>query len=272
VTAPSATTLNFVRAGTGEPLLLIHGIGHRWQGWRPVIDLLAAHHDVIAVDLPGFGESPVPPAGMPVGMAALSGAIVDFCAALGVTRPHLAGNSLGGAIALELASAGHAASVTALSPAGFCTEAEARRALRRLGAMRATTFLPMPLVRATMRSPALRSRILGTVVARPERVSADRAIDDTLALRRAAGFRPIARSAHGYRFTGVPTVPVTIGWGERDQVFPPRQLDVARRRLPAAHHVLLTGCGHVPMVDDPEQVASLILWTTSGSTTPPEPT
>src|SRR5258708_1774749 len=113
--------LSFDRRGSGEPLVLIHGIGHRWQAWEPVIDRLAAHHDVIAIDIPGFGESPMLELGpgerptMDVAMRQIAESFKDF----GIERPHVAGNSLGGALALELAKAGHAASVTALSPGGF---------------------------------------------------------------------------------------------------------------------------------------------------------
>ena len=53
--------LNYHRAGSGEPLVLIHGIGSRWQVWEPVLDRLAAERDVVALDLPGFAASPMPP-------------------------------------------------------------------------------------------------------------------------------------------------------------------------------------------------------------------
>ncbi|MFC7762239.1 alpha/beta fold hydrolase [Catellatospora bangladeshensis] len=106
----------YERRGSGEPLLLIHGIGHHWRAWEPVLDRLAEAHDVIAIDLPGFGRSPVPDGGMPGDMAASVAQLAQWLAAQGLHRPHVAGNSLGGAIALELAAAGHVASATAISP------------------------------------------------------------------------------------------------------------------------------------------------------------
>lgn len=60
-----ADAMTFLRMGSGPPLLLIHGIGHRWQAWEPVLDRLTEQHDVIAVDLPGFGGSPLPAGGTP---------------------------------------------------------------------------------------------------------------------------------------------------------------------------------------------------------------
>ena len=73
---------------------------------------------------------------------------------------------------------------------------------------------------------------------------------------------PIARASRGYAFTGVPTVPVTIAWGTRDRILAYRQAAAARRGLPEARHVDLPGSGHVPMSDDPDLVADLILTTT----------
>ena len=71
-------------------------------------------------------------------------------------------------------------------------------------------------------------------------------------------------SIKGYEFAGDPSVPITVGWGTRDRVFRPHQADRVRQRLPRARVVELPGCGHIPMSDDPELVASLILSTTGG--------
>ena len=172
-------TLNLHRSGAGTPLVLIHGIGHRWQAWKPVIAALADHHEVIAIDLPGFGQSPVPDGGMPAEIAGSVTAIGEFFAGLDLDRPHVAGNSLGGAIALELATAGLVASATALSPAGFFTEAERRAAVRTLSFMRATTFQPTLVLRMALRSPVVRSQSFGRLVVHPQRLSPERAYGDT---------------------------------------------------------------------------------------------
>jgi pimeloyl-ACP methyl ester carboxylesterase len=88
--------LNHHRAGSGDPLVLMHGIGSHWQVWEPVLPMLTARHDVIAVDLPGFGDSPMPPPGTPPGIDSLCDLVLGFLADLGIERPHVAGNSLGG--------------------------------------------------------------------------------------------------------------------------------------------------------------------------------
>jgi pimeloyl-ACP methyl ester carboxylesterase len=97
-------TLSFTyeRAGEGEPLLLLHGIGHHWQAWEPVLGILAAERDVIAVDLPGFGTSPALPDGVSYDLTNVGSLLGSLCEALEIERPHVAGNSLGGLLALEL--------------------------------------------------------------------------------------------------------------------------------------------------------------------------
>src|SRR6516162_11880095 len=111
--------LNYHRAGSGPPLVLIHGIGSRWQVWDPVLPLLEAHREVIALDLPGFGDSPMPAPGTPPGVASLTRLVSEFLDGLGLDRPHVAGNSLGGWVSLELAKQGRVRTATGLSPAGF---------------------------------------------------------------------------------------------------------------------------------------------------------
>lgn len=255
-------SLNHVRRGAGEPLVLIHGIGHRWQAWTPVLDRLARHHEVVAVDLPGFGGSAIPPDGTGRDMTTAVAILGEFFASAGLGTPHVAGNSLGGGIALELGAAGFARSVTALAPVGFYTEAERRRAVSILSALRATAFLPAPVVRGALRLGAVRTACFFAIVSRPRLLDPVLAAEDALALRRGRGFRAVARSGRGYRFEGSPTVPVAIGWGTRDRILRPEQALVARARLPQARHVVLEACGHVPMSDDPERVADLILETT----------
>ncbi|HEY2795320.1 MAG TPA: alpha/beta fold hydrolase, partial [Micromonosporaceae bacterium] len=187
MTEQRAAGINFERRGAGEPLVLIHGIGHRWQAWEPVLGMLADEHDVIAIDLPGFGRSPRPVGGMPASVPALATLLGSFLAELGVDRPHVAGNSLGGGLALELAAAGIARSATALSPAGFATRTEAMRALAILLELRGTTYLPETTIRRIVASPGGRRISVGMIVARPADLSQERTVGDALAMRRGKG-------------------------------------------------------------------------------------
>jgi pimeloyl-ACP methyl ester carboxylesterase len=260
------TGIHHHRVGSGEPLLLLHGIGHRWQAWQPVLNRLAAHHDVIAIDLPGFGRSPVPAGGMPTDMPAIVATVAAILASWGIDRPHVAGYSLGGAIGLELAAAGQVSSATAFAPAGFFTPAERRRALAILNVLRANTFLPRPVITAALRSHRMRTVCFGPIVAYPHRLELERAVGDALAMRRGLGFRAVARAARGYRFDAArladAPVRVTVGWGDRDRILGVHQADRVRAALPRARVLTLAGCGHVPMSDDPVRVSELILQTT----------
>ncbi|QES53576.1 alpha/beta hydrolase [Streptomyces venezuelae] len=258
---PSPTTVAYERKGAGEPLLLLHGIGHHLQAWHPVIDILAAEHDVIAVDLPGFGASEPLPQGVPYSLGTVAPALGALCAALGVERPHVAGNSLGGLLALEMGRSNLVRSVTALSPAGFWTEAERRYAFATLLAMRAgAKALPLPAVRRLARTAAGRAALTGTIYARPSRRPAEAVVAETLALRDATGFEDTLAAGGSVRFTDdVPGLPVTIAWGTRDRLLLRRQGVRAKHTVPGARLVRLPGCGHVPMNDDPALVSRVVL-------------
>ncbi|MDN0200277.1 alpha/beta fold hydrolase [Streptomyces sp. S.PNR 29] len=258
---PRSMTLAYARVGTGEPLLLLHGIGHHRQAWDPVVHLLAAERDVIAVDLPGCGESPALPDGMAHDLATMNAALGAFCVALEIERPHVAGNSLGGLLALNLGSARLVRSVTALSPAGFWVPAERLYAFGVLMGMRHTAQrLPLPLVELLSRTAVGRAVLTSTIYARPGRRSPEAVVAETLALARAEGFHETLRSGRDVQFTDdVSGVPVTVAWGNRDRLLVPRQGVRAKHVIPRARLIRLPGCGHVPMNDDPALVARVIL-------------
>lgn len=258
---PRTVSVTYDRRGTGEPLLLLHGIGHHWQAWEPVIPVLAAERDVVAVDLPGFGASAPLPDGCAYDLATVVPVLGGLCEALGLDRPHVAGNSLGGLLALELGRQKLVRSVTALSPAGFWTESERRYAFGTLRAMHAAaSAMPVPLIEGLSRSAAGRTALTSTIYARPGRRSPEAAVAETLALRSATGFHRTLAAGRTVRVTeDITDVPVTIGWGSRDRLLLRRQGVRAKQAIPEARLVRLPGCGHVPMNDDPALVARVIL-------------
>ncbi|MFD5495465.1 alpha/beta fold hydrolase [Streptomyces sp. NPDC001812] len=258
---PQTVTLSYARVGRGEPLLLLHGIGHHRQAWDPVVDILATEREVIAVDLPGFGASPALPGGLAHDLPTMSAALGALCEELGLDRPHVAGNSLGGLLALELGRRNLVRSVTALSPAGFWTQAERRYAFGVLiGMRRLAERMPLPLVERLARSAAGRAALTSTIYARPGLRSPEAVVAETLALAGATGFTETLRAGTTVRFTDdVPGVPVTVAWGARDRLLIPRQGVRAKRVIPRARLVRLPGCGHVPMNDDPALVARVLL-------------
>ncbi|MDT7599940.1 MAG: hypothetical protein QOK26_2017 [Pseudonocardiales bacterium] len=252
--------VNFERRGSGTPLVLIHGIGHRWQAWRPVLDRLAERHDVIAIDLPGFGLSPALPAGRKYDLPSSMEMLAEVFETLGVVRPHVAGNSLGGLVSVEAASRGLVASATLLSPAGFWNNSDRTRALSILRMMRIGARGPRFATDAIANNARLRASTMALLFAHPGRIDRITAMGDTAALRNAPGFIPTIRGGRRVSWHGMPpAVPVTVAWGEKDRILPPRQALRAAMLLPGANHVTLPDCGHVPMVDDPELVARTIL-------------
>jgi pimeloyl-ACP methyl ester carboxylesterase len=244
-----AAPLAFTRVGSGEPLVLIHALGADRRMWDPVLGSLAAERDVIAVDLPGFGGSPAIDPARPIDLAASVAALLRV---LGVEQPFVAGNSLGGWVALELALAGQARAVTAIAPAGLWREPLApKRSTARALARALSPLLPLML-----RSEAGRRAVLAANVGHPERLPYDDALRLVRTYARSPGFLAVNAAMRAARFTELPeiTVPVTLAWPELDRI-------VARpRSLPEnVRSVVLRGCGHMPTWDDPEQVAALLL-------------
>ena len=253
--------LGYHRTGAGEPLVLIHGIGSRWQVWEPVFDRLSAERDVIAIDLPGFGASPMPPPGTPPGIPSLTSLVGDFLDSVGLDRPHLAGNSLGGWISLELAKQGRVRSATGLSPAGFFNDREATYSRAFLWASARAARVLSPVAERVLEPPLARTLLFKHLTAHPARIPADEAVGHLKALGGAPWFDETLRAITNQRFSGGEqiTVPATIAWGERDRLLLPRQARRAQRAIPHARVTTLRGCGHVPTYDDPQQVAQVLL-------------
>ena len=242
-------SLAFDRAGTGPVLVLLHPLGADRHVWAPVMERLTAERDVIAVDLPGFGEStPLNGSGPPT-PAALAAAVA---AALPDEPYHVAGNSLGGWVALELGAAGHARSVTAIAPAGLWPEPLAPKR----GVARALAKVMSPGLPALVRSPAGRKLALASTVAHADRVPPEAALRLVRAYADAPGFDAVNQAMRAGRFTRLEhiRVPVTLVWPEHDRL-------VARpaHLPPTVRSVALAGAGHVPMWDAPDAVGGLLL-------------
>src|SRR4051794_14784236 len=158
--------LVYARRGSGPPLVLLHGIGSRWQVFAPVLDLLAADFDVWAVDLPGFGASPAPAAPMR-SIPELTSLVGDWMRRMGIEGGHVAGNSTGGGVALELAAQGVVASACGLAPIGFWSTRERIWCQMSVRNTRATSRLMRPLAPTLARSALARTLMLSQYVAKP---------------------------------------------------------------------------------------------------------
>lgn len=259
------TTISHDRRGSGSPIVLVHGIGSRWQCFEPILDQLAEQHETIAVDLPGFGASPLVD-GVRPGPRGYADWLAGWLADNGIERPHLVGSSMGGGVGIELGRRGIASGVTAFSPVGFWGTPGLRWTQAMLTGLRSAAVVAGPALGRLLEHPAGRAALLGAMFGQPTRLSADDARADVAGLAAATAF-PAARKDFGNYHLGadddqgsLPDIPVTIAWGTRDVVLIHRtQSARARVALPFAQHVDLAGCGHLPFNDDPDTCARLVL-------------
>ena len=168
-------------------------------------------------------------------------------------------------MALELGARGAASSVCAISPIGFAAGRERGYAERTLVTIRRLAEAFEPHAPAVYGGPVRRMLAMSLVVSRPWRVPAEDAVHMNRATATAPAFTATLPEVGGWE-PAMPSCRTTIAWAQRDRLLiTSRQAPRAARRLPAARHVRLAGCGHVPMWDDPEQVARVLLDASAGA-------
>jgi pimeloyl-ACP methyl ester carboxylesterase len=237
--------------------VLIHPLGAELVVWEPVMERLKRDCDVIAVDLPGFGRSPALASGEAPTPQALAGAVAALLDELGIGRAHVAGNSLGGWVALELAKQGRALSVAGVCTAGLWARPlgprpgrDARRLGRRL----------LPLLPTLVRTGAGRRLVLRNSVAHPERVPVEAAVRLVRAYVTSDGYEDANLAMRSAVFSGFDEirVPVTLVWADQDRI-----VRRPRNSMPEWRTIVLHGCGHIPTWDDPGQVTRALLLTSA---------
>jgi pimeloyl-ACP methyl ester carboxylesterase len=246
------------RAGSGEPLLLLHGIGSTHDDFAALRPHLDAHYRVLAPDLPGHGRSAVLPRRPTI--AAIADAVAADLDELGVGRVHVLGNSIGARVALELAARGLARSVVAISPSGLNKPAERLHQGLLMSGNRLALRGLRPLLPLAARTILGRTVLLAGLRSTPWRAS------ETEALALGAGF------GHADNYwqmlwwgilADVPTgleridCPVVLAQGTLDLVAvgqTPRYLAV----VPGARFVPLHGAGHAPQSDTPGVILRLV--------------
>ena len=258
-------TYGSFRTGTGEPLVLIHGFSGIPGIWAPIVGRLEDHgFDVLGVTLTGHAGGTSLPEGTPASMGALVDQVESEMDAAGFETAHIAGNSLGGWIALELANRGRARSVVALAPAGGWDvgSREEKRLKGLFTRNHAITQRTLPYMEKLVARPRLRRMVLGQVMSRGDRVTPSEA----LAIVQGAAdceiyfdlMEAILRDGPPREFAGV-ECPVLLVWGSKDRVLPVKRYSARMRQLvPSARWVDLPGLGHCPMGDDPELVSRTI--------------
>ncbi|MCA8832007.1 alpha/beta fold hydrolase [Hymenobacter pini] len=258
--------LHHIRRGSGRPLLLIHGIGGSWRSWNPILKELAAHREVLAVDLPGHGQTPPLPG--PNGFYELADALTTWLQARQLTGIDCVGSSMGARLVLELARRGVVGAVVSLDPGGFWqgwqvpffyySVAGSVRLLRALEpALPALTGHALP-----------RTLLLAQFSARPWRIPAEVALTELRTFALTPVFDELLRNlAYGPRQQGAPRGslrhPLVIGWGRQDRVCFPSQARRATAAFPDAALYWFDHCGHFPHWDQPAETVQLILSVTS---------
>jgi pimeloyl-ACP methyl ester carboxylesterase len=255
------------RAGEGEPLVLIHGFTATWRCWLPVLAELVPRFEVIAPTLHGHdGGTPVPRTDQPFGISRAADHLEEHLDELGVGTAHLVGNSMGGALALELAKRGRARSLVGISPAGGMRpgdDAAAKQVIKVFTRMQTTTSKSLGLLPKVMARPGLRRLALRDVMTRGHHVPAAEAI----ALARSSVRCDVVEDVYAVLRSGEASVmeldkidvPVLITWAAKDRILPidahsPR----LREEIRGVEFRVTPGVGHTPMWDDPGLFAATI--------------
>jgi pimeloyl-ACP methyl ester carboxylesterase len=246
--------------------VLVHGVTSSWRAWQPVIPLLAERHEVFAPSLAGHHGAAPSAAGTVLSVGGLTDALEAQLDHAGIETAHIAGNSLGGWIALELARRGRARSVVVFSPAGGWREP---RDLRRVATMvrLGRVFAHHPLLGAMVARPRMRRAVLRPVAERGHqmtRLEASQFFED--AQRCTALGDLLASLEHDGPLAPLvdPRCPIRIVWSQHDRTIPFRRYGhPVAEAVPDAELVSLLGVGHVPMYDNPRLVADTILGLTT---------
>jgi pimeloyl-ACP methyl ester carboxylesterase len=256
------------RGGRGTPLVCLHGFMDTWRTWELVLPALERRHDVLAPTLPGHAGGP--PIAGEVGAAAVLDAVERAMDEAGFETAHLAGNSLGGHVALRLAERGRARSVVALAPAGGWAEGDGsfRLTLAEQRRTQAQARAAGPHVDAIVRTPEGRRQATQALVADGADLPADLVAHLIRGVAACDAADALIDNALREGWTLAPeriACPVRVVWGTADRLLPwPAAAERYRRRwLPHAEWVELDGVGHCPQLDVPLETAELILGLTA---------
>jgi pimeloyl-ACP methyl ester carboxylesterase len=242
------------RTGDGAPgpaLVLLHPLGADRRMWDSIVARLGDRRQVIALDLPGFGDSP-PLSDQAPTPRALASAVAAQLEAIGITRPHVVGNSLGGWVGLELGLSGVAERVTAIAPAGLWPEP----LVPKQGIAHRVGRALLPLLGPFAATSVGRSVLLSGAVAHPRRVPAAQATHLVRAYALAPGFTAVNDAMRSSRFESLERIrcPVTLVWPDHDRLIQ-RPVWVPDR----VDNVVLRDSGHIPVWDAPDALVEIML-------------
>jgi pimeloyl-ACP methyl ester carboxylesterase len=256
------------RGGAGPPLVLLHGFLDSWHTWELVLPALERRHDVLAPTLAGHAGGP--PIEGEIGEKPVIDAVERAMDEAGFETAHLAGNSLGGYVALQLAGRGRAESVVALAPVGGWAKGDEsyKELLRFQAEMHQQVKLAAPQAEAMLASPGGRRRATQYLTVNFEHIPAELIAQQMLAVASAPDALPLIDHALHTGWNVDPekiACPVRIVWGTEDRLLPWPSAAARYREewLPHADWIVLDGVGHCPQLDVPVETAALILGHTS---------
>jgi pimeloyl-ACP methyl ester carboxylesterase len=257
--------VNVIDIGEGDPIVFIHGLSGAWVNWLENIPHFARDHRVIAMDLPGFGHSP-----MPTEKISISGygRIVDeLLDTLGIDRAVIVGNSMGGFIGAEVALAfsTRVEKLVLVSAAGLSIEHQRNepvlRALERLDNLLVFTGGWAATRSETLtRRPRMRRNIMRLVAHRAEALPAPLIAEQVKGSGK-PGFVPAMDALTDYPIRdrlGEISCPVLVVWGEKDMLVPVRDAYEFGRLIPHARVVVWPKTGHVAMLERPAAFNALV--------------
>ena len=250
-------------AEDSDPLLLVHGLGATKRVWEPVATALEDSFEVLAPTLLGHFEAEPFPTGVTPRIDALADWLERRLDAVGWDSAHIAGNSLGGWLALELAKRGRARSVVALAPAGgWRPGSHAVKRIERTFAIRHTLGRPLlPHAERLCGSTLGRRLLFGQFSEHPERLEPADAMYGFRASMECPVYRDLLHAGREENAHGLDQIrcPVLLAWPAKDRVLPFRRYGRPLcEALPSAELRTLHDVGHVPMLDDPSGIAHLI--------------
>jgi pimeloyl-ACP methyl ester carboxylesterase len=250
--------VNVIEFGSGPPLVFVHGLAGCWQNWLEQFLPFAVERRCIALDLPGFGASPMP-AG-PITISGYAQLIDELCGALGLDAVAVVGNSMGGFVAAELAIRfpARVERLVLVSSAGISIEHQrslyerirrAERLLSTYGTWMATRS------ETVARRERLRRAVTRLVVAHPDLIEAPLAYEQ-LSGSGKPGFIHALDALTSYPIRErLPEIacPTLVVWGDADHLVPLRDAAVFEELIPDARKVVFPDCGHVPMLERPTE-------------------
>jgi pimeloyl-ACP methyl ester carboxylesterase len=260
------TPVNYAEMSPARPgplsVVLVHGLAGCWQNWLETIPALSGSYRVVALDLPGFGHSPMPP--WSISIPAYGELVRDFCEALGMERVAVIGNSLGGFVAAEavVANPGRFEKLGLVSAAGI-SHAALRPEPAALAGRLAVGLAPLALSfqEAALRRPKLRHSAFRSVFYKPTELRPELLHEQYLHGNGRPGFLPALTSLMGYDFVDrleeVETPTLVVG-GRNDLIVPPGDAVEYGRLLRNSETVIFDRTGHCAQLERPVRFNRLL--------------